>query len=335
MISRGLKKTTIKARSTLIQRFAIYTNEYPWTWTPEDLEAFSSHLRSGEPPVSTSTLRNYQNTIRLFHEYLIDPRYEWSAEVQERFNTGIQQIVHEWNSISHASTYEGEPTRRALTVDEVQTLFDAADDLITIASSKKVKGTLSALRTSAALKTTYAFGLRRLECSNLSLADFRHNPKVPEFGRFGGVFVRYGKSSRGGAHKRRTVLLTPEMDWIIPTLDRWIDEVRPSLGPVKHSALWLTERGNMLDTSGLERGWREVRAHADLPAELTLHGLRHSYVTHLLEFGYPELFVQKQVGHSYASTTSLYSHVGDEFRTTMIERNLERQMRNMHMEDEK
>jgi site-specific recombinase XerD len=65
---------------------------------------------------------------------------------------------------------------------------------------------------------------------------------------------------------------------------------------------------------------------------LSLHGLRHSYVTHLLEFGYPELFVQKQVGHAYASTTSIYSHVSDEFRTTLIQRSLDRQMEGLGME---
>jgi site-specific recombinase XerD len=52
--------------------------------------------------------------------------------------------------------------------------------------------------------------------------------------------------------------------------------------------------------------------------------LRHSYVTHLLEFGYPQLFVQQQVGHSYASTTALYTSVSDEFRNRLVERSLER-----------
>ncbi|GAA3541688.1 hypothetical protein GCM10022222_26690 [Amycolatopsis ultiminotia] len=35
---------------------------------------------------------------------------------------------------------------------------------------------------------------------------------------------------------------------------------------------------------------------------------RHSYVTHLLEFGYPPLMVQQQVGHAYQSTTALYTN---------------------------
>ena len=45
-----------------------------------------------------------------------------------------------------------------------------------------------------------------------------------------------------------------------------------------------------------------------------LHCLRHSYVTHLIEFGYPERFVSEQVGHTYASTTAIYASVSNDFK---------------------
>ena len=332
MESRGLKKSTITSRLVLVRRFAAYSNEYPWTWTAEDLEGFSADLRSGARPVTIATLRNYQNELRLFHEYLLDPRYAWREEVRRRFDADIQQIVHEWNSVAHVSDYEGDPSRRALTYAEVQMLFDAADDLVDTAIRSKRKGRLAAIRTATVLKTTYAYGLRRRECSMLDMADLRRNPKAPQFGHFGGLQVRYGKSSRGGAPKRRTVLLVPEMDWIQPALQYWIDDIRPLLGPQRHPALWLTERGNRLHIRKMDEAFQEVAQHAGIAPELTLHGLRHSYVTHLLEFGYPELFVQKQVGHAYASTTSIYSHVSDEFRTSLIQRSLDRQMEGLGME---
>jgi len=112
----------------------------------------------------------------------------------------------------HSSEYEGDPRRRALTVDEVQELFDAADDLVEQAAGSKRKGRLAALRASALLNT-YARGLRRRECTMLDIADLRRNPKAPQFGRFGGLQVRYGQSSRGGPPKRRTVLLAIQADF--------------------------------------------------------------------------------------------------------------------------
>lgn len=57
---------------------------------------------------------------------------------------------------------------------------------------------------------------------------------------------------------------------------------------------------------------------------LNFHALRRSYVTHLIEAGYDELFVQQQVGHEYASTTSLYTHVSADYRSRTVAAALER-----------
>jgi len=56
---------------------------------------------------------------------------------------------------------------------------------------------------------------------------------------------------------------------------------------------------------------------------LGLHCLRHSYVTHLIEAGYDPLFVQQQVGHSYASTTALYTSVSADYRARTLRRVLD------------
>ncbi len=47
-------------------------------------------------------------------------------------------------------------------------------------------------------------------------------------------------------------------------------------------------------------------------------GRRHTYITHLIEFGYPERFAQDQAGHTYASTTAIYTGVSDEFRNRLL-----------------
>jgi len=45
---------------------------------------------------------------------------------------------------------------------------------------------------------------------------------------------------------------------------------------------------------------------------------RHSYVTHLIEFGYPERFVTDQVGHRWGSTTAIYTSVSDDFKNKTL-----------------
>jgi len=164
----------------------------------------------------------------------------------------------------------------------------------------------------------YAYGLRRQEAVGLDLVDFRSNPKLSSYRRFGGVFVRFGKSSRGSAPKRRMVLTVPEMDWIVEVLEGYLEEVRPGFGPGRHPALWVTERCGRLSKRSANAAFVNARDAAGLDKALDLHSLRHSYVTHLTEFDYPERFVQDQVGHSYASTTAIYSHVSDEYRNRLV-----------------
>ena len=132
------------------------------------------------------------------------------------------------------------------------------------------------------------------------------------------LFVRFGKSSRGSAPRRRTVLTVPEMDWIVEVLQDYLEEVRPRFAPGRHPALWVTERCGRLSKRSANAAFVNARDAAGLANELDLHSLRHSYVTHLTEFDYPERFVQDQVGHSYASSTAIYSHISDEYRNRLV-----------------
>lgn len=316
---------TIRPRLTLVRRMAEFTNAYPWQWDPADGEDFITHLRSDgrARPIVVSTARGYELAITLFLEYLTDGRYGWPSECWERFGCVPQQVFHEGNSVTHVVDFEGQPGRRPLTYDEVQALFDAADGRAEQPEAQGRKGALTALRDAAVLKTVYAFGLRRREVHGLDLADRRRAPKAGQHGQYGALFVRWGKASQGSPPKRRTVLTVPEMDWIVAVLEHWVSEVRPQFHPGSHAALWVNERAGRMSLRSINLAFEQAREAAGLAPELDLHSLRHSYVTHLVEFDYPERFVSEQVGHRYASTTSIYTGVSDEYRTRLIRRAME------------
>ena len=218
--ARFLKDNTIGPRLVLVRRFTAFTNQYPWQWEPAEAEAFIT-----SSPVVVSTARNYQNTLRLFCAYASDVRYGWVARCLEQFGSVPRQILDEWNTVAHVTEFEGQPHRRPLTYDEVQALFDAADGRVGETRSRGRKGALTAMRDAALLKTVYAFGLRADEAWGLDLADLRHNPQVRSIAGYGAVFVRLGKASNGSPPKRRTVLTVPEMDWVVPVLEQWTEEV--------------------------------------------------------------------------------------------------------------
>ena len=71
-LCRNLAPDTIEQRIALVQRFLDYTNEFPWTWTPAMVEEFFSDLLAISR-CKQSTVRGYQNTLRLFCAYGVDP----------------------------------------------------------------------------------------------------------------------------------------------------------------------------------------------------------------------------------------------------------------------
>ncbi|BCW45477.1 hypothetical protein [Arthrobacter sp. StoSoilB5] len=64
MLARGLTTQTISCQ--LLERFQEFTGEFPWQWRPMDIEEFLAGLRSGEKPISLTTLRSYNNAVAMF-----------------------------------------------------------------------------------------------------------------------------------------------------------------------------------------------------------------------------------------------------------------------------
>lgn len=150
----------------------------------------------------------------------------------------------------------------------------------------------------------------------LEVGDFSANPAAPALGGLGVCHVRFGKGLRGSPPKRRSVATV--WPWAAEALGQYVAEVRPRYGAEGQSALWLTERGGRISPRQVDERFAMWRAKAGLAAELSVHCLRHSYVSHLIEDGVDPLFVQQQVGHSWASTTATYTSVGTDAKNRML-----------------
>jgi integrase/recombinase XerC len=318
-VARGLRVHSIDDRVQAVEQFARFTNEYPWHWQPAHLDEWMTELTS-QRRLAKSTLRNYQGALRLFTEFLIDPRYGWVTACQERFGTYPVAICHEWNTIAHLNDYEGRPGNRPFSREELQRFFDYADAQVAVALERRRKGALAAYRDATLFKVIYAWGLRRREAAMLDLVDFGPNPAAPEFGRYGMLSVRYGKATRGQPPRRRSVATV--MGWAVEAVDDYLTNIRPLFGLADHPAVWVTERGGRIRVSEINDRFHRYCVELGLPPELSPHCLRHSYVTHLIEDGADPTFVQHQVGHRWGSTTGGYMGVGGDFMNTMLRRAL-------------
>ncbi|WP_083887875.1 tyrosine-type recombinase/integrase [Nocardia asiatica] len=318
---RRLQPKTIHSRAQVVRRFHTYTNEYPWNWTAAHFDEWMAYLVS-ELGRAESTIRNYQGAVRGFTEYLTNPAYGWEYECQKRFETHLIQIVHEWNSVAHLLDYEGSPDRRPFTRDELQRFFDYADEQVDRAAKSGRKGALAAYRDATLFKTIYAWGLRRTEASRMDTVDFYRNANARELGKYGMLQVRHGKRTRGSPPKRREVPTL--MPWIVPVIDDYLVNIRPRFGIPEHPAIWLTERGGRVRPADINDRFAQYRDALGLPAELTPHCLRHSWVTHLIEDGADPKLIQAAAGHEFQSTTAIYTAVSGDFMNSMMRQALDR-----------
>jgi integrase/recombinase XerC len=309
--ARRLTGPLIEGRVRLVRRFAEFSRAWPWQWTPAQVEQW---VASGG--WAHSTVRSYEGALAVFLDYVCDPRYGWIAECEQQAGARPVQVCHEGNTAVHAAEYEGRPERRPLTRAELQAFLDAADDHVERAASSRRKGWLAAFRDATLFKVVYGWGLRRRETAMLDVTDFAANPAAPELGGLGICHVRYGKAMRGSPPRRRAVATV--MPWTAEALAQYLDQVRPCHEAARHPALWLTERGGRISPRQIDDRFAAWRAAAGLPGELSVHCLRHSYISHLIEDGADPLFVQQQAGHSWASTTAVYTTVGQDARNRML-----------------
>jgi integrase/recombinase XerC len=322
--ARYLKVKTVRANEVGVWRFQEHVGCWPWEWQASDVDEYFEDLPSRPERLARSTLRAYQLRLKGFSEYACDRRYPWSAICEREFGRGPGQLFDERNLVAHLDEFEGDPRRRPLTVDELEAFFAAGEARIASFQTRGRKGLLQAWRDDALFKAKFAWGLRRAEVCSLDTADFRAHPKLPDFGAFGQVHVRWGKAKRGGGPQRRTVLTV--FDWAVDVVEQYLTEIRPRFGCPDHPAVFVTERGTRISTAYVNERFAEIRGQAGLDEMLTPHCLRHSYVTHLSELGWAAKFIQDQVGHSHAATTAVYMSVSDEFKDRLIRAAIDEQL---------
>jgi site-specific recombinase XerD len=309
-LARNLGFGTIESRERVVRAFAAHAEAFPWRWTAQQVDDWCTDLRAVRG-LRRSTLRRYQEALRLFCGYLTDRSTGGLASV--RPGSAATRCSHEWNTAVHAQEAEGDPARRAFTLDELQGFFDCADEQVARIRGAGRKGWLPAFRDATLFKVAYACGL--------DLADFGRNPRAAEFGEYGVCYVRFGKANKGSPPKRRSVLTV--WPWLPEILGQWVSEIRPLIAARDNAALWPSERAARVGLHQINTRFTACRDALGLGSGLVFHSLRRSYVTHLIEAGWDALFVQQQAGHAHASTTSLCTCVSSDYRTRTLRQALD------------
>jgi len=150
-------------------------------------------------------------------------------------------------------------------------------------------------RNKAMLELMYASGLRVSELINLDINDINVN---------NGTVRCIGKGN-----KERII---PLGDVALKYIELYINEYRSGMLKGYYSdKLFLNNHGKAMTRQGFFKILKKLAKDKDIKTDFSPHTLRHSFATHLLEYGADLRSIQELLGHQDISTTQVYTHISN------------------------
>jgi integrase/recombinase XerD len=253
-----------------------------------DIEQFYRYLEKIDPPGSISDYFG----IDILDDYIINLANNeiGSRSIVRKLSAislflkflKIEEVIKDNSSYLINRPKIGSKLPLYLTVEEVEAFINSFN-------SDKPEG----IRDKALFELIYSCGLRVSEISNLNIGNVYFKERVLQV---------FGKGS-----KERYV---PIGEKAIKELVYYLEKARPFLLKNKKSqALFLNFRGERISRKGI---WRNLKLNAGLAGikkDFSVHTLRHSFATHLVQNGADIRGVQELLGHKNVATTEIYTHL--------------------------
>jgi integrase/recombinase XerD len=272
----GYSKSSVNMLPNCVAEFLQYTNLPPSGEMKgvcqEHIKAYYEYLQNRKHKRKETTL---SESFINHNIYALKVFFNWLEE------TG--QI--KYNPISNLKFKRPKPnTREPLSQEEILQLFEMA------LNSKEI----------AILHLFYSCGLRRTEAENINTADIHFTQNL--------LYVREGKGA-----KRRVIPITEKVKKELEqyyTTEMKANPPKADTVPAKDlEAFMLNANLTRMKGDQYNKILKQILQRTEINKEITLHHLRHSIATHLLENGLSIEFVRDFLGHSQLETTQIYAKV--------------------------
>ncbi len=253
--------------------------------------------------MKTLVLKNYSpNTIRTYksmmQEFLVyyrnfDPQKLTDEQIREYLLYLIEHrdisLSYQNQSINAIKFYYEQVLGRPVRTYYIQRPRKEKN-LPNVLSEKDVQLILNStdnVKHKAILSLIYSAGLRRGELINMKIHDIDSKRMY--------VIIRQGK----GRKDRYSIL----SEKVLELLRRYFNEYKPKE--------WLFEGqfGGQYGASSIQHIFKDAVTRSKIRKKVTVHTLRHSFATHLLEHGVDIRYIQELLGHQSSKTTEIYTHI--------------------------
>jgi site-specific recombinase XerD len=235
----------------------------------ENVSRFAKHFNQSPELLGEDQIREYLHYC-IMEKHLSEGTVNYINGSLKFFYTKILKI--NWNNDMLPRMKEGKKLPVVLSKSEVKAILDATDNL----------------KHKAILMTIYGAGLRISEAAKLKGLDIDSNNMQ--------IVIRQGK----GKKDRYSLLSKTNLNLL---RDYW-KRYQPGdyLFPGKNATDHISVRA-------IQKTFDQALAKAGIRKDATVHTLRHSFATHLLEAGTDICHIQRLLGHTSIKTTTIYLHL--------------------------
>jgi site-specific recombinase XerD len=245
---------------------------------------------------SESTIENYVSSVRtFFNAVALHPRDVSESDIEDYIRAKVdeqgisasyQKVLLGAIGMFFREVYNRDLNLRSLYPVRLE---HKLPQLLSASDVKRLLQITTNLKHKAILSTVYSSGLRVGEVVALQLKDIDSGRMV--------IRVNNGKGK-----KDREVMLSEKL---LELLREYFTSYKPKK--------WLFEgqHGDRYSVRSVQLILKQSLRRAAINKDATVHTLRHSFATHLLESGTDIRYIKDLLGHNSIRTTMRYTHVTD------------------------
>jgi integrase/recombinase XerC len=277
---RDVSPNTVRAYNRDLSDFVAFLGKYyggsAWSWQGVDRIAMRAFLgQLSKRGLSKRSMARTLSAIRSFYKYL---------HRNEVVDANPARAVGAPRLEKYLPGY----------LDRAQ-----IDLLFQMAEVRAWEGGFVDVRNLAILELFYSTGMRLSELQGLSRGELD--------------LVSQQVKVRGKGRKERIIPLGDHAMLAIRNYESKRDELLRALGPkADRNAVFLAKTGKRIGVRAVQKAVTSFLKQIDEDAGLSVHSLRHTFATHLLDAGADLRAVQELLGHASISTTQIYTHTSIE-----------------------